>query len=871
MLTPFTLFSQIISGKIENSLGEKIPLVNIVVKDSITAEIIRDFVIAQNGQYSLLLKGNFRKIVIEVSANRYRKEVFQIENLEKTISYIHNFVLQKDNVIELKEVIVSAKAPPFVIKEDTVKYNVSAYRDGSERKIEDVIKKLPGVTVNDKTGEITYKGKSIETVKLEGDDLFGLNYSIGTKNINVDMVEQVQAIENYSDNPLLKGIESGDKVALNLKLKKSKFDFSGNVDLGNGITEGGKPVFNSALNILGISKEYKSFGTLSYNNIGVNNSPFDYFSSNPSVEQIKETDFLAKKIIPETIYTSSLDEKRANVNNTLFGSYNSVFKIGKHISIKNNMYYFNDKILSNQVFDNKNIINYQQILSSDSYDSKKIPQQYRSDLEIKSSLSEKSLLEYKLRVSQEKINTLTNILQNNSKKYQAELRTNDLDFKQSLLFTRRLSDKNALQILLMQSSNNIPQNYFLSPSARDSLINLSDTQLSNDRKEVINLQPTLLGSNDKSKYSFTIGGSLEKSLFHSNLMISDNIDKLKNDFIYKKHSLYNKGSVELNLGNWKIFPSYTLSYLQQELRNDFQNTNKNIVIFEPSFSLRYRFNSSSGILLRSNYTQKPFSEEYFFDKPIYVSNRMTIKNIPTLALQKTSSVGLIYLINNLYEQFRLNLGISYLKSEGNYLPNIYINENITQMEYFYFPKSNQSTNFSFLIEKYIPTFQSTIRLKSNYAIATYNNIVNNSDLRHNYSHLLSSELFIKTAFDTKINFENVFTFGLTTSKSINSQKISNSSLNNSFKVIIKPNKKWFFITNTDYFLPNTNNTIGGLFFLDTTLRYTPITKTYELSLTGKNITNNKYFTQLSTSDFSLNSFKTNLISRYVILNVTYNF
>jgi hypothetical protein len=79
---------------------------------------------------------------------------------------------------------------------------------------------LPGIEVNDKTGEITYKGKPIETVNLEGDNLFGFNYAIGTKNINVDMVEEVQVIENFSANPLLKGIDSNDKVALNLKLKR---------------------------------------------------------------------------------------------------------------------------------------------------------------------------------------------------------------------------------------------------------------------------------------------------------------------------------------------------------------------------------------------------------------------------------------------------------------------------------------------------------------------------------------------------------------------------------------------------------------------------------------------------------------------------
>ncbi|MDG1793465.1 MAG: hypothetical protein P8H44_02830 [Flavobacteriaceae bacterium] len=51
---------------------------------------------------------------------------------------------------------------------------------------------------NEQSGNIRYKGVSIETVTLEGDNLFGDNYSLGTKNINVDMVTHIEAV------PLLK-------------------------------------------------------------------------------------------------------------------------------------------------------------------------------------------------------------------------------------------------------------------------------------------------------------------------------------------------------------------------------------------------------------------------------------------------------------------------------------------------------------------------------------------------------------------------------------------------------------------------------------------------------------------------------------------
>jgi len=276
LVVPFHLFSQTISGKIENVNGDKILFANIVTKDSINATNIKEFIIARNGVYSITLTKQYKQLVLEVTANKYQKEVVIIDSFIATKNYVHNFFLIKDTVAKLQDIIVTAKVRPFQINGDTVNYNVSAYRDGTERKIQHVIKKLPGIEVNEKTGEIKYKGKSVETVKLDGEDLFASNYSIGTKNINADMVEQVQAIENYSDNPLLKGIENGNKVALNLILKKKKADYSGSLDLGFGALSS-KVATDASTNILGISKKYKSFATISYDNIGINNTPFDYF------------------------------------------------------------------------------------------------------------------------------------------------------------------------------------------------------------------------------------------------------------------------------------------------------------------------------------------------------------------------------------------------------------------------------------------------------------------------------------------------------------------------------------------------------------------------------------------------------------------
>ena len=872
---PLFIFSQTIKGKIENSYGEAVLSANIIIKDSINSEIPKEFVIARNGQYSITLKNSYKKVFIEITSNGYQKEFYELENAAKDKTYIHNFELVKDKITKLKEVVIVAEKKAFIIKKDTVKYNVSAYKDGSDSKIQDIIKKLPSIEVNEKSGEIKYKGKSVETVKLEGDDLFGSNYSLGTKNINVDMVEQVQAIENYSDNPLLKGIENDDKVALNLKLKKGKIDFSGNIDFGSGLFEENKATYNDGANILGISKNFKSFGTLSYNNIGQNNSPYDYFSYNQNVEQIKESSYYAKKIISESLFTTNLDDNRANINNQYFGNYNSIFKIGKKISLKTNFYYLNDKIIFSQNATNINYINDEIITTSDNLNIQKKPTLYKGDLELKINTSKKSLLEYRLNISQENISTKSIGIKNINTNFQTDLQTNNFYFKNNLLFTQKITDNKALQLSLIQSTNNIPQEFLINPSILNNASS-RDKQTSNFKKKYLFAYASLLGSSKKTKYNITIGGIINSNPFHSSLsneIFQPNLNNIQNDLIFNQKSLYLSNSINILIGNIKLSPSLKINLLSQNLENNLGSTiiQKENIFCEPNLTLKFKLNDISAIISSINYNVNPLSEEHSFSNPILINNRVLQSNTPSLELQKTLNFSAFYIINNLYKQFQLNLGLNYNRNKGNFFSNVDIQNNNTVINDFYLNENYNYLNLNFLIEKYIPYLESTIRFKSNYAISNYKNIVNNSELRNNENKLFSSELFMKTAFDIIINFENVFQYNQNISQSNNGSNLKNTLINNTFKIIIKPSKKWFVLFSSDYFVPNTTNKNENYIFLDTTLRYKPENKIFDFSLVAKNILNKNTFTQFQTSDYSTSIFQNNLLSRYIMMNVTYNF
>ena len=460
----YILPSQTLEGTVTTINNKYLPVSNILIKDSHNTEVVSEYTFSKNGKYQIILEKNYKNLIIEINTNGYERESVYIENAKKDKTYTFNFVLRAKKINQLEEVVVVGEKRRFEVKEDTISFNVSRYIDGSERKIEEVISKLPGVEVNNQTGEIKYKGNSIETVTLDGDNLFGFNYTLGTKNINVDMVEQIEAIDNYADNPLLKGIEQGGKVSLNLKLKKGKIDFSGDLDFGSGWFNDGEQAFNLSSNILGITKTYKSFATLSYNNVGINQTPFDYFGYNFNVEQQKEQNYFAEKIIPETGFSNILEDRRANINNQFFGNYNAIFKLHSKLSVKTNLYYLQDKISTNQLFQNEFIINNESFTTSDNTFITKKPQQYRGDIEIKYNSSKTSLLEYNLRLRQENIETPTQIIQNETEEFTSFLNTEDFYIKQDLLWTKKLSNQKALQLSLFHSFNNLPQTFSITPS-----------------------------------------------------------------------------------------------------------------------------------------------------------------------------------------------------------------------------------------------------------------------------------------------------------------------------------------------------------------------------------------------------------------------
>lgn len=195
--------------------NDSVPLPGVIVKvvdgeDDIYAYCATDV----NGYYEL--KYETQSAPLSVS---FAFMGFQPVTIPLTENSRREDVVLEPSAVKLREVTV--KVRPVSEKGDTLVYNVGAFRSFADRTLEDVIKKMPGITVAN-TGEISYNGKAINKFYIEGIDGLSGRYSLATKNINPDDVAFVHIYENHQPKRVLKDVEFSDRAAINLKLKKDR-------------------------------------------------------------------------------------------------------------------------------------------------------------------------------------------------------------------------------------------------------------------------------------------------------------------------------------------------------------------------------------------------------------------------------------------------------------------------------------------------------------------------------------------------------------------------------------------------------------------------------------------------------------------------
>ena len=167
-----------ISGKILDENGEPLPSATVYVEKVADSSLITYSISEKDGSFELSGKTDAKKANFIVSYAGYQPYLKKIELSEK-IKLDPIAMEVQDNALD--EITVIGAGSPVTIKKDTLEFNANAFTTRPGANLEDLMKKLPGVEV-DSDGNITINGKPVSRFLVNGEEFFGSDPKIATKN-----------------------------------------------------------------------------------------------------------------------------------------------------------------------------------------------------------------------------------------------------------------------------------------------------------------------------------------------------------------------------------------------------------------------------------------------------------------------------------------------------------------------------------------------------------------------------------------------------------------------------------------------------------------------------------------------------------------
>jgi hypothetical protein len=261
-------------------------------------------------EFSNIEAGTYRLIIAYIG---YETDTLQLTLKEDTLLQVH----LKNSSRRLAEVMIKAVVPPVSIRRDTISYNAEAYPSRPYASVEDLLRKLPGIEV-DQDGNVTMNGQPVDRLLIDGKTFFIDDLRKATQNLPAGIVAQVEVYDSRSDAAKQAGIteHTGTKT-INLKLKsKDKVGVFGRVYAGAG-TGGG---YAAGGNLTGIGPRLFA-ANVSNNNINnqFNGSENNYAQARPGKQQAATVNLNYKQELDSTLtfngYANLVQNQQTQQNN----------------------------------------------------------------------------------------------------------------------------------------------------------------------------------------------------------------------------------------------------------------------------------------------------------------------------------------------------------------------------------------------------------------------------------------------------------------------------------------------------------------------------------------------------------------------------
>lgn len=179
-------------------------------------------------QYSALTDNNGRFVISSLPSTNFKLIVQNLSYKKISMPVVINrkdlnlgIINLEPESKELNEVVVVGQGPTAVQKGDTTEMSSSAYKTNPDANAEDLVKKMPGITVEN--GTVKAQGEDVKKVLVDGKQFFGDDPSVALKNLPADVIDKIQVFNKLSEQAELTGVDDGNSQrTINIVTKQNR-------------------------------------------------------------------------------------------------------------------------------------------------------------------------------------------------------------------------------------------------------------------------------------------------------------------------------------------------------------------------------------------------------------------------------------------------------------------------------------------------------------------------------------------------------------------------------------------------------------------------------------------------------------------------
>lgn len=850
-----------ISGSINDKTNRSIESASVVLLDP-TENTLAYTYSNENGNYTLVFdKPNSDTIILVVSSLGHTKKELKIAINSKT-NITQNFVLY-DKIESLHEVVI-ASDQKIKIDRDTTTIKVARFGNKTELTVEDILKKLPGIEVQ-KDGTIKAHGKTIDKLLVEGEDMFDSNYKLLSKNLDAKVLDAVQIIDGFEDNPILKKLTNSDKVALNLKLKKDKQNiWFGNVTAGAGIVSENR--WKEGVNLGLLRKKIKLFYLADYNNSGekATDQVSNAITENNTFGEDRYEKTAKSLFNINSNENSSFSKSQSVFNNAFFNSLSFTTKLKPTITLRGVGYFASDDQIQNSFSETQYNLGVNPILftENNNYSSQKTLAS--GEMELKYFVNEDNYLTnifiYKNNPS--KIND--DLIFNSDKIVQSSKNKNQT-FYNHFNHTYRLSNNKVLNNYVYFGQDNICQksnvispflNQFLNANSNDLVSQTADNSL------------RYFGLKSKVVSKFK---KLENTIA---LQYESNLETLNNDFLVNNNSnsnFENQSKINQNIVSAETGFRYNFSKIidltssLNYIYTVFKNNSKTdySAILNPKISLNLKKTGFGNFIFSYSENSNLPEINFLTNKNQLTDYRTFNKGTNYEKPLKNNIFSFSYNLYNDEKRFSVSTGLFYLKSKTIFTTQNTITNDFSFGNYI-LTDGGESYNGNFSIVNYFRKLKLATKLETSQNWNTMPTNVNNS-----FANLKSHTGFYKFSGTTYFNLPLNFDFGLGynfSESTFNNLTSQNNTKEAFMNINYKITKTWLAELNSTFYQLKDN-----FAFVNAVISYTPTESRFSYRFMLNNATNENEFTLISLDNYTAYKSSINLVPRYVLMTIKYRF